>query len=514
MKTYHFLKNLFVLMVAFMTTTALAACGGDDDNGAGGGTPVAGLTVKPQTLSFSADGGTLTISAQAPQKAEATSSADWCQVTVGDQQGDLRVTPITVVAAANPTTYERTAVVTITAGSLSATVMVTQAEGTADIQPGNITKTAMQIAREMYPGWNLGNTMEAGSNANNWTNNGGTGAETAWQQTRTTQAIIDYVRSQGFRSVRIPTAWVMGHITDAGQATIDPAWMARVKEVVDYCVSAGLYVLLNDHWDGGWLENSFGDTSEATIAANSEKLAMLWTQIAHTFAHYDEHVIFGGLNEPSVDNERQTEALLKYEQAFINAVRATGGNNGRRTLVVQGPSTDVEKTSKWYDITRLSDPAGSGYLMAEVHYYTPPQFTGVWENNQPVWFWGAANHVSGDSHNASWGEEQTVQQMFQLMKSQFADQGYPVILGEYGANWRKLSANQDKHDASIRLYHKTVCQRAVECGMVPMVWDVNVANQNGEAGIMTVINRANTSVYCSFAMDGITEGVAAAQWPY
>ena len=100
------------------------------------------------------------------------------------------------------------------------------------------------------------------------------------------------------------------------------------------------------------------------------------------------------------------------------------------------------------------------------------------------------------------------------MKTKFADKGYPVILGEYGANWRKISANQDKHDASIKLYHKTVCQRAVECGLVPMVWDVNVANQNGEAGIMTVINRTAASVFCSFAMEGITEGVAAAKWPY
>ena len=216
---------------------------------------------------------------------------------------------------------------------------------------------AATIAPKMYPGWNLGNTMEAGSNTNNWTNNGGLTAERAWQTTTTTQEVIDFVKAQGFKSVRIPTAWVMGHISDASNVTIDAAWMTRVKEIVDYCVKDGLYVLLNDHWDGGWLENSFSDISPATVSANSEKLRRLWTQIANEFKSYDEHVLFGGLNEPAADNQSQTDVLLQYEQVFVDAVRATGGNNATRTLVVQGPGTDIEKTGKWYDVTKLTDSA-------------------------------------------------------------------------------------------------------------------------------------------------------------
>lgn len=508
-------KKMLMLMVAFLATTAFAACGDDDSDG---GIVVDRMFVTPTTLSFTKDGGSKTVSVQSAVQASATSSADWCAVVGGTQSTKLKVTPIDVTVAANGTTAARTATITITAGAETQTVVVTQeaGDGTApepDPDPtGSITKNARQIAPLMCPGWNLGNTMEGGDNANNFKNVGIT-TETAWQGTKTTKEIIDFVKASGFKSVRIPTAWVMGHITDADQVTIDEAWMARVKEIVNYCINNDLYVLLNDHWDGGWLENSFGDISDATVAQNSEKLKKLWTQIANAFKEYDDHLIFGGLNEPDCDTQAKTNALLKYEQAFIDAVRATGGNNAKRTLVVQGPTTDIDRTYNLMNVTKLNDPAGAGYLMVEVHYYNPPQFSGVWENNQPIWFWGNGNHVSGDSHNASSMEESFVQSQFQKMKTKFVDNGYPVILGEFGANWRELSANQDKHDASVKLYHKVVTQYAIQSGMVPMVWDINVASRNGANGVMTIINRANRTIFCQPAMDGITEGVAAATWP-
>ncbi len=461
------------------------------------------VVVDKASVSVAAEGGTFDINVTSNGNYTVSTDASWLTETAKNSGTH------TFTAAYNPVTSERTATITFTLNNEKAVVTVTQAAA----QASSITATAGDIAKMMYPGWNLGNTMEGGNNADNYKNSG-ISTETSWQGTKTTQAVIDFVKAQGFRSVRIPTAWVMGHITNADEMTIDEAWMNRVKEVVDYCITDGLYVVLNDHWDGGWLESSFDDISDASVNANAEKLRKLWTQIAAAFRDYDEHLLFAGLNEPNCDSQSKTNALIKYEQAFIDAVRATGGNNAMRTLVVQGPQTNINNTDSWFDATKLTDPAGAGHLMVEVHFYDPPQFSGVWEGDRPIWFWGADNHVDGDSHNASSMEESYVLSQFQKMKKKFADKGYPVILGEYGANWRKLSANQDKHDASIRLYHKTVCQRAVECGMVPMVWDVNVANQNGEAGIMTVINRTAASVFCSFAMDGITEGVAAAQWPY
>ena len=375
--------------------------------------------------------------------------------------------------------------------------------------------TASEVASKMYPGWNLGNTMEANNNGTNFSNNVGLSGETSWQSIKTTQAIIDFVKSKGFKSVRIPCNWVCGHISDASACTIDAAWMARVKEIVDYCISDGLYVVLNDHYDGGWVERSFGDISDAAITKNSATMKLIWTQIANEFKDYDEHLLFAGLNEPDVSNQKQTDALLKYEQAFVDAVRATGGNNETRTLIVQGPSTDIDKTVNYF--SAMPTDAVANRLMVEVHYYSPSQFTGVWENGKPFYFWGAANHVPSGSYknyNSTWGEESYLSAQFNKMKAKFADKGIPVLLGEFGANWRSIvnTAAQKKHDASIKLFNKLVVQNAISCGMVPMVWDINVANQSGTAGIMTVINRGNRSVFCTPAMEGITEGASSGRW--
>ena len=379
---------------------------------------------------------------------------------------------------------------------------------------------AIEIAPKMYPGWNLGNTLEGGGTDNVYTNNGGLGAEKAWQGTTTTQAIIDFVTAQGFKSVRIPASWVMGHIIDADELTIDPVWMNRVKEIVDYCINDGLYVVLNDHWDGGWIQGTFKkDISEPTVAANCEKMKKLWTQIAEAFKDYDEHLLFAGLNEPEAEKEDQIKVLMTYEQAFIDAVRATGGNNASRTLVVQGPNTSIELSSQYVDMSKFEDTASKA-LMIEVHYYSPPQFTGVWEGpngDEPYYFWGAANHVPSGTYkkyNCTWGEEAYVREQFQMMKEAFVDKGYPVILGEYGANWREFSNNsiQKKHDASLWLFHKTINEEAIKRGIIPYVWDINNPNRYGTGGIMCIIDRSKPSVFDTNSLDGIMAGVEAAQW--
>jgi len=380
---------------------------------------------------------------------------------------------------------------------------------------------AIEIAPKMYPGWNLGNTLEGGGTDNVYTNKGGLGAEKAWQGTTTTQEIIDFVAAQGFKSVRLPAAWVMGHIIDGEEGmTIDPAWMSRVKEIVDYCINANLYVLLNDHWDGGWIQGSMKkDISEPTIEQYSAKMKRLWSQIAEAFRDYDEHLLLAGLNEPEAETEAQTRTLMTYEQAFIDAVRATGGNNATRTLVVQGPNTSIELSSKWVDMSKFNDPAKNA-LMIEVHYYSPPQFTGVWEGpngNEPYYFWGAENHVPSGSYtkyNSTWGEEAYVREQFDMMKKNFTDKGIPVILGEYGANWREFSNSsiQKKHDASIWLFHKTICEEAVCRGIIPYVWDINNPNRYGTGGIMCIIDRSSLTVFDRNSLEGIMAGVASAIW--
>ena len=155
-------------------------------------------------------------------------------------------------------------------------------------------KTSTQIAKEMMSGWNLGNTMEAinwkGSSAP-IDENYGLETETHWQDTKTTADVIRYVKTQGFRSVRIPCNWRCGHISDAQTQTIDEAWINRVKEIVDDCIDEGLYVILNDHYDGGWIEQHIADDDASAIATNKAVLKNLWTQIATAFKDYDEHLL-------------------------------------------------------------------------------------------------------------------------------------------------------------------------------------------------------------------------------
>ena len=387
--------------------------------------------------------------------------------------------------------------------------------GTATRAQDGLDRSAMEIVNDMAPGWNLGNTMEAVTSwtgAALWNNKGGLAAETGWQDTKTTQEIIDYVKSLGFKSVRIPCAWAFGHISDAATYTIDAAWMARVKEVVDYCINDSLYVVLNDHWDGGWLDEQMQNSDPAVIAHYKGILATLWTQIANAFKDYDEHLLFAGLNEPPAENQAATNNLIQYNQAFVDAVRATGGNNTRRVLVVQGPSTNIYHTCNFM-AGKMPTDVVEGKLAIEVHFYNPWQFWGM-ENDESwgkvFYYWGKGNHLSGSSHNATWGEEEDMKNQLELMKTNFVDKGFPVVIGEFGANWRDLSSlpneSQEKHNASIKTHYRELHRLCKELGgMVPMTWDTNYRSQNGTKGSMTIVDRKNLTVFGVYALEGINE---------
>ncbi len=396
---------------------------------------------------------------------------------------------------------------------LTASIMLLSVS-TCHAQDG-FSRTATEIINDMSPGWNLGNTMEATTSWTGgalWNNGGGLGAETGWQGTKTTPELIAFVKSLGFKSVRIPCAWAFGHISDASSYKIDAAWMARVKEIVDYCINEGLYVVLNDHWDGGWLEEHIKDTNPTTIQNNKYILQVLWTQIAETFKDYDDHLLFAGLNEPNADTQSATNNLIVYNQAFVDAVRATGGNNTYRVLVVQGPSTNIDHTCNFMS-NKMPTDVTSDKLAVEVHYYNPWQFWGMEKDEswgKVFYYWGSGNHYSGSQHNATWGEESEMRSQLQKMKTNFVDKGYPVVIGEFGANWRDLSSlsneSQDKHNQSIKSHYRELFRLTKEMGgMVPMVWDTNSPNQNGTKGTMTIIDRSRKTVYGVYAMEGINE---------
>ena len=386
---------------------------------------------------------------------------------------------------------------TLTKGDVSITEAVTVNQD-AGTQVSDMNLSAMEVAKLMYPGWNLGNTMENGDSKNNFTNNGGVSAETSWQSTKTTQKIIDFVKAQGFKSIRIPVSWVMGHIVDADNMTIDEAWMNRVKEIVNYCVADGLYVIINDHWDGGWIEvdgfsasrDSYVALDNATITSKSDKLKKLWTNIANAFKDYDEHVVFAGLNEPfqeynlfNTHHKELTPILERYNQAFVDAVRSTGGNNASRVLVVQGPSTNISSTCSYLTMPTDSKPER---LMVEVHYYDPWNFT------------------SGQVD--TWNDVASVKAQFESMKTNFVDKKIPVIIGECGANWQK---DNTTFNATLKSWYKTVFQYAGDCGLVPFAWDINSCSIPN----MSIINRSSISLWNTPAMGGISDGVSSAKWP-
>ncbi len=405
--------------------------------------------------------------------------------------------------------------------STTDTTSVTPSEQQSDAPKITTTFTAMDIAKNMYPGWNLGNTLEASGT--------GLNCETEWQSTVTTQEIIDFVKTSGFKSVRIPCSWYI-HLSDANSITIDKEWINRVKEVVDYCINDGLYVLLNDHYDSGWLEvlgysnstSTYSEVGESLINAKINVLKKIWTQIANEFKNYDGHLIFAGQNEPfqnydvfdkNLSNKATTLSpiLNRYNQAFVDAVRATGGNNANRILTVQAPGADMWGAQNTAFV--LPTDTRENGLMLEFHYYNPWNFAG----GSGEYYWGADNKA--DKYYVTYAtDESYVKSEFAKMKTKYADKGIPMLIGEYGANWRDLSgvsdADQDKHDASIKAWFKAISQYGPESGMIPMVWDINSPNQNGTIGTMTVIDRANLKIFCKPAFEGITEGTAAASWPY
>ncbi len=323
-----------------------------------------------------------------------------------------------------------------------------------------VTSTAVQIASRIRLGFNIGNTMEAPNN------------EQGWGAPMITQAFIDKVKQSGFTAIRIPCNWDWSHVPDSTTAKIDPAWLTRVQQVVQYCVNDGLYVILNIHWDGGWLQ---GNCTVAKQPAVNALQKALWEQIATKLRGFDEHLLFASTNEPAVTDATGMGVLLSYHQTFINAVRSTGGQNSYRTLVVQGPNTDISETNSLMN-TLPTDPA-SNRMMVEVHYYTPYNFClmdgdASWGNM--FYYWGSGYHSTADpSRNATYGEESDVNGYYQSMKTKFVNQGIPVIMGEYSAMLRTslTGSAYDLHAASRAYWYNYVTRQALLNGMLPFLWD-------------------------------------------
>ena len=342
-----------------------------------------------------------------------------------------------------------------------------------------MASTTTTIAGRIKLGLNIGNTLEA------------SGGETAWGNPMITQALVDKASASGFDAIRLPCSW--NQYADAATAKISDAWLNRVKDVVQYCVSANMHVLLNIHWDGGWLENN---VTPAKKDANVAKQKAFWEQIATHLLDFDERVMFASANEPNCDTAEQFEVLFAYHQAFIDAVRSTGGRNAYRVLVLQTPNTSIDLGQTLWTKTPV-DPAPNR-LMAEAHFYTPPNFCILNEDaswGKMFYYWGKDYHSTIEpDRNATWGEEETVDQQMALANQVFVSKGIPVVLGEYGAPRRTTPLDLDLHLASRAHWMKYVTQKALANGLLPFLWDTG-----------DLINRQTYAVKDQQGLDALLE---------
>ena len=443
------------------------------------------LSVSSSEELFTSGGGTSEVTVSSNTNWSINNSISWLTTTASTSNGNGK---ISLSVQSNPTTSERSVVLSVTTGNISKEIKVRQlGKAISDSVPADATgmsSNAVQLAAKIKLGWNIGNTLEA------------IGNETAWGNPKVTKALIDFVKQSGFNAIRIPCSWDQ-YVQNISTNEIKADWLNRVKEVVQYCVDDSMYVILNIHWDGGWLENNV--TTAKQDAVNAKQKAF-WTQIATTLRDFDEHVLFASANEPNVDDATQMSVLLSYHQTFITAVRSTGGRNSYRVLVVQGPSTDIDKTNTLMNTLPVDQVANR--MMVEVHYYSPYQFCLM--NEDATWgkmfyYWGNNYHSTTDpSRNANWGEESYVDNEFKKIKTQFVDKGIPVVLGEYDA-MRRTNLTGDAltlHLASRAYYLKYVTKQAIANGMLPFYWDAGTG----------VINRQNNSVLDQQALDSLVQG--------
>jgi hypothetical protein len=221
------------------------------------------------------------------------------------------------------------------------TVLYTGAVNVQPTNPAAIT-TALPMPTR---GFNLGNSLEA-----------------IWGYSYPSQAVFTSAANAGFNAVRIPCAWASN--ADAS-GTIDPTYMAKVKQTVDYAIGAGMYAVVNVHWDGGWFDSNIGTSLDPTLDAKYRKI---WSQIATAFAGYDNHLLFAAANEPSIDSPTKMNTLMSYYKSFVDTVRAAGGNNTNRWLMLP-----IQGDASW--ISALPTDPTPGRLGVEFHNYTPSLFT-------------------------------------------------------------------------------------------------------------------------------------------
>ena len=451
------IKKILRILVSLCTIMFLTFCKGKEEV-----TPL--LTVSTSNISYSSTGGdsTFTITTN-EQWTIANAAPDW--VVLNKTSGSSGITPIKVsITTVNKTGATRSTILVINSSSGQARrINISQANL---IYPSYNTtpkaadatgmgNTASELIAKIKLGVNIGNTLELrGVNPD------------------PTEAYIDLIKASGFNAVRIPCGWNFS--ADQKTAKIDDAFIAKVKQVVQWCINKDIYVLLNDHWDGGWLENNCTPSKKDSVNA---KQKAFWEQIGTAMRDFDEHLMFASANEPNAETPETMTVLLSYHKTFIDAVRSTGGRNTYRTLVLQGDTRQINPSNF------PSDPTPNR-IAFEWHNYTPSSFTildndkvnGGWDNVR--FYWGAVNHSSIEpDRNCSYGEEAELLSGFNQIKTQFIDKGIPCLMGEYSSQRWTATRNKfipkemDKHNKSVDDWITFNTKQCKIIGAAPFLWE-------------------------------------------
>lgn len=363
--------------------------------------------------------------------------------------------------------------VTVTATScLSGMAFTAKAEGYG--KNGIVRDmTSQQLVEDMGLGYNIGNMFDSiGSfitETDPWE------YQKAWGNEPVSQLFLHKIKEAGFKTIRFPVSWAQW--IDANNQ-INPAYIEAVRTVVDWCMDEDFYVILNIHHDGGG-----GDTAWIRKAATdwdgiSAKYAAVWTQIAQNFNNYGDHLIFEGMNEVEFPDaptkSRQFELMNAMNQIFVDSVRATGGNNAVRHLLIPGINTNIAQTcDRRYQMP--SDPANHSIL--SIHYYSPPAFC------------VAEHSVDWAVPETTWGTDddlRNVEKDLDMLAEHFISKGIPVIIGEYG-----VLTEDNKEQESIRAYVSKVPEIILQYGMCPILWDTS------NAGDMKFVERVTGEFYDS-----------------
>lgn len=314
--------------------------------------------------------------------------------------------------------------------------------------------SAFDFTADMKTGWNIGNSLDAEGPD-----------ETFWGNPRITRAMIDAVAARGFKTLRIPVTWRF-HQGPAPDYTVEEAWLDRVEEVVNYARANNMYAIVNVHHDDTWIIPTAANTAEV-----SDRLSKLWTQIANRFRKYSDYLIFETLNEPrheDTPNEwnggtaEGRAAVNAYHKASLDAIRATGGNNILRQVMISTYAASTLPVAMDALVIPNDDPR----TLISLHSYFPFPFT-----------------LEGTDQ--TWGTTDDKTQLTMEMnriKAQFTDNGKAVVLGEWS------SGNQN--NLTDRLEHASFyAEAAAERGFASIWWD------NGNSGVsndgLAIFNRTN-----------------------